>query len=176
MNQLVELAGLLKQYNLIGNQIAAIIGRPAQIGHVGEFIAAQIFDIVLEPAANAKAIDGKFQTGSLTGHTVNIKWYAKQENCLDITPTALPDYYLVFTGPKSPTMTSLSGSRPWLIQAVYLFEARQLVAALRKQGANIGIATSVKAGVWRDAMLYPQQHSPLYQLSDQQKVMLALFT
>ncbi|MCE7983175.1 MAG: hypothetical protein DYG89_18535 [Caldilinea sp. CFX5] len=176
MNQLVELADLLKQYNQIGAQIAAIIGRPAQIGHIGEFIAAQIFDIALEPAANAKAIDGKFRAGALTGHTVNIKWYAKRESCLDITPTALPDYYLVFAGPKAQAMTSRGDSRPWLIQAVYLFEARQLVAALQKQGINIGIATSVKAGVWQDAMLYPQQHSALYPLSDQQKVMLALFT
>lgn len=44
MQKLIELALLLQQYNQIANQLATIINRPAQIGHVGEFIASQIFD------------------------------------------------------------------------------------------------------------------------------------
>ena len=71
MNQLIELVALLRQYNQIGSQIAAIIGRPAQIGHIGEFIASQIFDIELEKIANAKAIDGRFRVGALAGKSVN---------------------------------------------------------------------------------------------------------
>ncbi|MFZ4655405.1 MAG: hypothetical protein ACOYNY_00235 [Caldilineaceae bacterium] len=175
MKQLIQLAELLQQYNQIGQQIAALIGRPAQIGHIGEFIAAQIFTIELERSANAKAIDGRFQTGTLAGHSVNIKWYAKQENLLDITSAALPDYYLVLTGPQTPPMSSRSSVRPWLIQAVYLFDAPQLLTILQRQDVNIGIATSVKTALWREAMLYPQQQSTIYQLSDQQKAMLALF-
>lgn len=175
MNTLAELAGLLLQYNRIGNQIAALIGRPAHIGHMGEFIAAQIFDIALESSANAKAIDGRFQTGTLAGRSVNIKWYAKQENLLDITPTALPDYYLVLTGPKTQLMSSQGSTRPWLIRSVYLFDAIQLVAILQRQSSKIGVATSVKSALWHEAMLYPQQQFSLYLLSDEQKAMLALF-
>lgn len=176
MNQLIELAALLRQYNQIGSQIAAIIGRPAQIGHIGEFIASQIFDIELEKTANAKAIDGRFRVGTLAGQSVNIKWYAKHENLLDITPAVLPDYYLVLTGPKASPMASRGGVRPWLIQAVYLFDAVQLIALLHKTGITVGIATSVKAVLWHEAMLYPQGRSTLYQLSEQQKLMLDLFS
>ena len=175
MNQLIELVALLRQYNQIGSQIAAIIGRPAQIGHIGEFIASQIFDIELEKIANAKAIDGRFRVGALAGKSVNIKWYAKHENILDVTPVVLPDYYLVLTGPKASPMASSGGVRPWLIQAAYLFDATHLLAILQRQGVNIGIATSVKTALWLEAMLYPQQQSAIYQLSDQQKALLALF-
>jgi hypothetical protein len=35
------------------------------IGHLGEWIAAQVFDIELETSASRAAIDGRFKTGSL---------------------------------------------------------------------------------------------------------------
>ena len=44
---LEKLAELIKRRNRIDNEIAGIINRPVERGHVGEFIAFQ-FDIELE--------------------------------------------------------------------------------------------------------------------------------
>ena len=175
MDSLLQLAALLHQYNAIGSQIAQIVGRPAQIGHVGEYIAAQVFDIRLEHAANAKGIDGYFRSGPLQGGSVNVKWYAKQENALDIVEALLPDYYLVLAGPPSTMMTSRGGQRPWLIHSVFLFAAVPLLEELRRQGVKLGVATSVRKAVWEATMIYPQSHNPLYVLSDGQRRQLALF-
>ncbi len=137
-----KLAELIKVRNQIANEISSLIDRPAQIGHVGEFIASQVFNITLEESASTPAIDGFFSEGNLRGQSVNIKWYAKRENVLDITPEKLPNYYLVMTGPKTTVMTSKGQSRPWLIESVFLFNANELVNNLRKKGLRIGIATS----------------------------------
>ena len=102
VDALINLANLIHNRNKIAEEISLIIDRPAQIGHIGEFIASKIFQITLAESASEKAIDGYFSSGTLQGKSVNIKWYAKRENMLDITPDALPDYYLVMTGPKSP--------------------------------------------------------------------------
>jgi hypothetical protein len=44
---LAELAGLLCSRNEIDRHIAGVIGRTATTGHIGEFVAAAIFDIEL---------------------------------------------------------------------------------------------------------------------------------
>jgi len=92
MELLERLAGLVRTKNRIDDEIAGIIDRPAQIGHVGEYIASNIFGIKLEESAAQKGIDGRFMAGPLAGRTVNIKWYGKMEGLLDITPNHLPDY------------------------------------------------------------------------------------
>jgi hypothetical protein len=76
---LEELAVFIRRKNAIDAEIAAIVGRPAQMGHVGEYIAAQVFDILLEHSASTRSIDGYFATAPLAGRSVNIKWYGKQE-------------------------------------------------------------------------------------------------
>jgi hypothetical protein len=48
----------LRNRNAIDQDIAAITGRPMTSGHLGEWIAAQIFGIELEPSAAAPGIDG----------------------------------------------------------------------------------------------------------------------
>ena len=48
---LAHLAGLIRRRNDIDAEIAAAIGRPALAGHIGEFIASEIFGIDLEPGA-----------------------------------------------------------------------------------------------------------------------------
>lgn len=58
MDDLDQLAKLLRQHNQIGHQIAGLIGRPALTGHLGEFIASRIFGIELERSANAAGSDG----------------------------------------------------------------------------------------------------------------------
>lgn len=68
-----RIAELLRQRNSIDSEIAHIIGRPMTAGHLGEWIAAQIFDIELETSAVAAALDGRFNTGPLRGKTVNVK-------------------------------------------------------------------------------------------------------
>jgi hypothetical protein len=170
-----KLAQLIRERNDIGSKISRVIGRPALIGHVGEFIASMIFDIRLEDSASSKSNDGYFQSGLLLGKSVNIKWYGKQESILDITPDSLPDFYLVMTGPKSAALSSRGDIRPWLINQVYLFNADRLVSALSRRGIKIGIATSVRNVYWDEAEIYPRQNNRDLVLSKEQKELLQLF-
>lgn len=62
---LVNLAELLNDRNHIAVEISGIIGTPVQIGHVGEYIASQVFSITLEESASTPAIDGFFQKAAL---------------------------------------------------------------------------------------------------------------
>jgi hypothetical protein len=93
---------------------------------IPEWIAAQVFGIELEASAVAAGIDGRFGPGPLQGQTVNIKWYLKREGLLDTTESTALDYYLVLTGPPATAASSRGTTRPWSIQAVFLFDARQL--------------------------------------------------
>lgn len=175
MSEIQQLGSLIREHNSIGSRIAAIIARPATIGHTGEFIASRIFDIELEPSAVAKGIDGRFKTGPLQGRSVNIKWYGKWESILDLTPSFHPDFYLVMTGPKALTMTSKGGIRPWLIDFVFLFDAAELSNRLVQRGVNIGVATSVQQQVWLDAEIYPRPTCKLLSLNSHQREQLAVF-
>ena len=105
MEKLNELVELLRKRNEIDSVISSVIGRPAISGHLGEFIAARIFDIQLAESATNKGSDGYFKNEPLSGRTVNIKLYGKQEGLLDINPAALPDFYLVLTVPKSAAIS-----------------------------------------------------------------------
>ena len=49
--ELEQLASLLARRNAIDEQIAAVIGRPATRGHVGEWIAQEIFGVTLQKSA-----------------------------------------------------------------------------------------------------------------------------
>ncbi len=176
MDELKRLAALIKRRNAIEVEITAIIGRPANIGHLGEHIASKVFHIALEESASQKGIDGFFRDGMLVGKSVNIKWYAKNEAVLDITPDSPPDFYLVLTGPKSPATSSRGKTRPWLIESVYLFDAASLLNQLRARGVKIGIATSTTQTLWDKAQIYPAQNNGQLALSEEQCAYLALFT
>ena len=165
---LQQLASLIQQKNALENEIAAIVQRPGQIGHVGEFIAAQIFDIELMESAAHKAIDGHFRSGPLARKSVNIKWYGKQEGFLDINIGALPDFFLVMTGPVISPSSSRSGTRPWLIHHVYLFDAKDLVVAIQKRRTNIGVGTSVPKEFWNNAEIYPYSQFGVLKLTTEQ--------
>jgi hypothetical protein len=165
---LSRLAKLIKQKNLIENEIASIIQRPAQVGHAGEFIASQIFDIKLMESAAHKAIDGYFRIGPLMGKNVNIKWYGYQEGLLDITPDALPDFYLVLTGPQKSAASSRGGTRPWVIHHIYLFDANELVASIQFRGTKIGTATSVLKEYWNNAEIYPNSQFGVLTITPEQ--------
>src|SRR6266571_6582209 len=101
MDDLTSLASLIKEKNVVDTRIASIIGRPAQVGHAGEYIAATIFGVRLHPSASHRGSDGYFINEPLAGQTVNIKWYLKHENVLDLNPRNPPDYYFVLTGPRA---------------------------------------------------------------------------
>lgn len=103
---LKRLAALVSARNAVEEQIAAIIGRPALVGHLGEYLAAEIFDIELHASAAHKGSDGRFRTGSLGSargphgeHQVLRS--ARSEGGLDIRVDAVPGYYLVMCGSKA---------------------------------------------------------------------------
>lgn len=173
--ELGQLADLIKTRNAVDAEIAAIIDRPAAIGHLGEHIASEVFRIILEEAANAKYIDGRFALGLVSGMTVNIKWYTKMESLLDVHPTGGPDFYLVLAGPKGEATTSRGKVRPMLIESVYLFEALPLVETLRARGVQIGTGTSVIKSLWEAAEIFPTQRNLALVLTDEQRTALALF-
>ena len=111
----------------------------------------------------------------MAARTVNVKWYGKGEGLLDIAAEALPDFYLVMTGPRVAAASSRGATRPWLISHVYLFDAAVLVERLRTRAVKIGIATSVAKELWEAAEIYPASRNELLTLSDEQQGRLALF-
>lgn len=175
VESLEKLARAVKQKNITDAAIARIIGRPAERSHTGEYLASRIFDIRLELSASHKGIDGHFTSGNLVGRTVNIKWYGKREGLLDINSKALPDFYLVMTGPKAAASSSMGTTRPWTISHIFLFDAHRLLTKLESRGVEIGNATSVVEELWREAEVYPTQRNSQLAISEEQKRLLALF-
>ncbi len=175
MSKLLQLAELIRKRNAVENEIAAILDRPGAIGHVGEYIASAIFNVTLEESASHKGNDGRFGDGPLRDRTVNIKWYTRQEGLLDITPNALPAYYLVLTGPRALPDASSRQARPWVIDSAFLFDAVKLVAELEERGTKIGKATSLRQCLWDDAEIYPSRGDGPLVLSQEQHDALALF-
>ena len=176
MENLEELAKLLSKRNSIDEEIGAIIGRPALTGHIGEYIASQVFNIELSDSASEKSIDGHFKSGNLVGKSVNIKYYTVKGSILDITPNSLPDYYLVIEGKSDTPTSSKDKVYPVNIGSVYLFESVSLIESLRERGVKIGTATSVVRHLWDSAEVYPQQTYKDFTVSDKQIEKLILFS
>ena len=170
-----RIARLLRERNVVDAEIAGIIHRPMTAGHLGEWIASQVFDIGLEPTATATAIDGRFRSGPLQGRTVNVKWYLKCDGLLDMTESDQLDYYLVLTGPSSGAVSSRDATRPWCIAAVFLFDARQLRAEQVGRGVKPGTASSVLKRQWAAAEIYPAAGNSLLEVTPNQADMLSLF-
>jgi hypothetical protein len=128
-----QITALLQERNEIDRRIADLIGRPMTAGHLGEWIASEVFDIELEESAAATAIDGRFRSGVLQGRTVNVKWYLKREGLLDMTDSPMLDHYLVLAGPRSAAASSRGQVRPWSIESVHLFDSQDLLAIQRER-------------------------------------------
>jgi hypothetical protein len=175
MEDLARLAELITAKNAIDNIVAAQIGRAAEKGHVGEYIASRVFGITLEKSASNKGSDGHFPNC----RTVNVKWYAKHEAVLDlpsvISSASIPDDYLVLAGPRPAAVPTHGPVRPWVISSVFLFDAEQLIGELQELGVKVGIATSVRQFLWERAEIYPEQRNDRLILSPTQRAMLALF-
>ena len=174
-NSSARAAALLHDRNAIDAELAELIDRPMTSGHLGEWIAARIFNIELEASATAAGIDGRFRSGALQGRTVNIKWYLKREGVLDTTELAALDYYLVLTGPPSAAASSRGATRPWCIQAVFLFDARQLRSEQIRRGVKQGVASSVMKQRWAAAEIYPTPTNPRLTVTEQQARLIRLF-
>ena len=121
-----RLAAFIRQRNGIDREISEIIGRPAHPGHMGEFLAARIFNIRLADSATTKGIDGHFVDGPLAGKSVNVKEYSKNDHLSDIKRDAVPGVYLVLTGPKAPATSSRGVTHPWTIAEIFLFDGPAL--------------------------------------------------
>jgi len=174
---LKQVAELLAQRNLIDEQIARVIGRPATTGHIGEWIAAQIFGVELHGSAINCGSDGLFTEPPLAGRSVNVKFYPKREGNLDMKapPDTQPDFYLVLAGPKRPATTSRNSHRPCVISEVFLFEAAPLVQQLANRGVQIGGPTSVTIPAWEAARIHPHSGVGAMPLSQGQVAALTLF-
>ena len=170
-----KLAEMIHRKNLVDSEIARHVGRPAQLGSVGEYIAARIFAIDLFESATHADSDGVFLQGQLAGRTVNVKWYPRRENLVDLKPECACDFHLVMTGSFRAAGRATGTERPWLITAVYLFETQRLIAELRQRDVRIGVAASVREYQWRTAEIYPQSNNPRLVLGEQQRALLALF-
>jgi hypothetical protein len=170
---ITQIADLISKRNTIDEQIAGIIQRPMTAGHLGEWLAAEIFDVLLERSAVNPGCDGHFRTGPLQGRTVDIKWYLKREGLLDMTGS--PDNYLVFAGPISPAASSRGTVRPWCISSVYLFDGEELRDELTARGVKIGVATSVRGHQWTAAEIYPSATNRMLTVTPDQAAMLDLF-
>lgn len=175
-SDLRKLAALLARRNEIENEISALIGRPALTGHVSEYIAAAVFEIELESSASNPGYDGWFQSGIHAGRSVNVKYLGKREGYLDIKPNALPELFLVLSGPKTVARSSRGATRPFFIDEIFLFEAKELHARLRERGVKIGVATSVRRADWELARVFPDPADPADTLSDEQQAILRLFS
>jgi hypothetical protein len=172
---LARIAALLHERNSIDAELAGLIQRPMTSGHLGEWIAAQIFNIELEASAAAAGIDGRFRSGPLQNRTVNIKWYLKREGLLDTTESAELDFYLVLTGPAAGASSSRGTTRPWCIEAVFLFDARQLRSEQITRGVKRGVASSVIKSQWAAAEIYPSPANALLTVTQLQEEQLKPF-
>lgn len=138
--QLQHLADLLRRRNEVDAEIAVLVDRPALPGHLGEWIAARIFDLELHKSATHRGSDGVFRSGPLQGKSVNVKMYGYQEGILDTKKSDAPDYYVVLTGPRRTASSSRGSARPIVIAAVYVFSHDRLLA----EGVKPGTAASVR--------------------------------
>ena len=169
--QVRQIADLLRTRNDIDEKISAIIHRPMLTGHLGEWIAEQLFGIDLESSAATLAIDGRFASGPLRGRTVNVKWRSRRKGPLAVSASETVDYYLVLTGPQAPPGSSRGITLPLCIKSVYLFDAKRL----RAVGVKPGGASSVPRAEWELAEIYPHARNSLLQVQPEQAELLRLF-
>lgn len=173
---LKQLAALIAKRNAIGTDIARVISRPAFDGHIAEFVASEVFGIDLHGSASNMGFDGRFREGDLAGRTVNIKWRGKNDGTLNLSSTVPPpDFYLVLAGAALSPGSSRGADRPWLIEAVYFFEAPALVRALHDRGIKVGTACGVAQEFWREAEVFPVNRGKHLQLDDAHRKALSWF-
>ncbi len=173
MSNLPWLASLIKSRNTIDSKIATLIGRPAQVGNVGEYIAMLIFNIKRDETGKNRGYDGHFMQGPLAGQSVDVQWRPRHDGQLHIKQDAFPDYYLIFTGPETAVPAQ---ANPWLIERIFLFQTTELLNALRERGVQIGNSTSITGPLWERAEIYPVPRNHRLILSDEERKLLIHFS
>lgn len=160
MEDVEKLADFLRKRNAIDREIAGIIQRPAEKGHIAEWIASQVFPIQLNEDANRDGYDGVFKDGDLKGKKVDVKFHPVNQRILDLKRDVSDDVYLlVFTGPYRPAGPSKGKERPYRITNVYLFNRRELCNLLGDR-VKKSEATSVRTEYWEKAEIYPEDRVP----------------
>ena len=71
-------------------------------------------------------------------------------------------------------MSSRGGHRPWCVEAVFLFNAKQLLDEQREREVKIGIASSVRSAQWAAAEIYPRATNTALTVSPWQVELLKL--
>ena len=104
-----------------------------------------------------------------------MKFYTKQQGILDINPAALPDYYLVLTGPAAAATTSVNTHRPWVIDRVYILPGQATAAKVLARGKKVGVATSILRADWLSSEIYPVPRSAELLVTPAQHDLLGLF-
>lgn len=170
-----ELAELVSERNQVEAKMATLMGRPVHPGHFAEFVAAQVFGIEPLTSTPTRGSDGYFAEGPLQGHSVSVKFYPRNVGLLDINPKAVPDYYLICSGPFVGPVSSRGIGSPWTIEHVYLFDAAVLLKRLRQRMIKVGISTSIIRHMWEAAEIYPHAAGDLLPLSPEQRGLLGLF-
>lgn len=176
IDELRGLAALMRCRNAIDAEIAEVIGRPALIGNVGEYLASEIFGITLHESAVHRGSDGYFADGRLAGKSVNIKFYSANSGLLDISRQSPPDYYLVLTGARTAAATSRGETRPWGIDAAFLFNHAALVSELSERVKISDDPISVRQCYWDAAEVYPSAANPELRLTARQIETLRMFS
>ena len=169
------LAELVGEWHQHKPDIREIIGKRATLGNIGDFIGARIFDIALFDDADSNPIDGYFKSGPRIGKSVNIRMYSRNDYRLDVDPTTSPDHYLVFTGPETEEPLPRGSMLPWGVEGVFLFNARPLIAKLRREGKKLDDATSVREEDWDRARIYPRRGGAPLRLTDEQRAAIRWF-
>lgn len=175
MENLPRLAQLIKSRNTVESNIAHLIGHPVNMGSVGDHIASIIFEITLIESPIHKEFAGIFSQHPLQGKSVDIQWHLRREGDLSLKTDPSPDYYLVFTGPKPAPGMPHAIVNPWIIESVFLFDAQELLSALRERGVQIGTRTSIIGQLWDRAEIFPVQRNNRLMLSEEQRKLLTLF-
>ena len=152
-----ELASLLTRRNEIDDAIAALIARPATTGHIGEFIAAAVFDIELYSSASHKAADGTFRSGPLRGTSVNIKLYGKQEGIIDLREDAISGLLPRAHGPEIRSGFIPREHQADCHRARFPFSGSGPPRDDQVQGQETAaLRTSVPQAEWKDAEIWPE--------------------
>ena len=169
---LQELGALLAERNQVDARIAALIQRPAQRGHIGEFIAKHVFRITECESASQKGIDGWFAEGPLRGKSVNMKFYGKDTGLWAIKEYPSVEYYLVLCGKRAGAGSSRGTTRPLDVATVYLVAEGVLSRASVKPGVTAGVPVAIR----RAYRIYPSPgDSAVLVLTAMQQAELALF-
>ena len=161
MEKIKEFAQLINQRNEIDYKIEDYIRWPAEKGHIAEWIASKAFPITLNNKGNQSEYDGVFNSGSLKGKRVDIKYLAVNNHIININNKLTSEVYLlVFTGPYEAAQSSRDKVRPFCISNIYLFNENELYMEL-KDKVKVGIATSVRKKYWEENEIYPNNKENL---------------